>query len=208
MRLVVFAVAELAGGHIFKVGGYATVYFVSLFICTCGLLYVMMVIPAESDTNVNRSDERSNNAEAGKSISNTAEKDEKKINPIDNNHTEKSKILRTIREIIKKGNRSIVESYRYCIISIRNKDRPSLVCIFANSFRSYIRIKYPFRCLVRTRENGERKYILSLLGISLFSGMQRGVHKNGLLFTEKVFGWNVVDYTNYRSFECTVYAIR
>ena len=49
---------------------------------------------------------------------------------------------------------------------------------------------------------------MSLLGISLFSGMQRGVHKNGLLFTERVFGWTVVDYTDYRSFECTIYAIR
>ena len=38
--------------------------------------------------------------------------------------------------------------------------------------------------------------------------MQRGVHKNGLLFTERVFGWTVVDYTDYRSFECTIYAIR
>ena len=57
LRLVVFAVAELAGGHIFKVGGYETVYFASLFICTCGLLYVIMVIPAKSDTNINRSDE-------------------------------------------------------------------------------------------------------------------------------------------------------
>ena len=66
----------------------------------------------------------------------------------------------------------------------------------------------PPRCLVRTRDNGKRKLILSLLGVSMFSGMQKGVHKNGLLFTEKAFAWSVVDYTNYRSFECTIYALR
>ena len=66
----------------------------------------------------------------------------------------------------------------------------------------------PPRCLVRTRENGKRNLILSLLGVSMFSGMQKGVHKNGLLFTEKAFAWSVVDYTNYRSFECTIYALR
>ena len=61
---------------------------------------------------------------------------------------------------------------------------------------------------MKPRENGKRKFILSLLGISLFSGMQKGVHKNGLLFTQRVYGWNVVDYANYRSYECTIYAIR
>ena len=66
----------------------------------------------------------------------------------------------------------------------------------------------PPRCLVRSREDGKRKLILSLLGVSMFSGMQKGVHKNGLLFTEKAFAWSVVDYTNYRSFECTIYALR
>ena len=46
--MVVFPIAELAGGHIFEVGGYGTVYVTSLFACTCGLLYVIIVVPDET----------------------------------------------------------------------------------------------------------------------------------------------------------------
>ena len=40
-------IGEYAGGHLYQVGGYGTVYIVSLFICTCGLVYVLTVLRNE-----------------------------------------------------------------------------------------------------------------------------------------------------------------
>ena len=59
------------------------------------------------------------------------------------------------------------------------------------------------RCFIRKRENGTRKFILAILGLGIFRSLTHG-SGSGLLFTEKMFGWGVVEYANYSSFElCT-----
>ena len=63
------------------------------------------------------------------------------------------------------------------------------------------------RCFVRKRDTGTRKFILALLGISVFKRMTRGSN-NGLLFTERMFQWDVVKYTSYQALEMSVYAFR
>jgi len=60
-----------------------------------------------------------------------------------------------------------------------------------------------WRCFIRKRENGTRKFILAILGLGIFRSLTHG-SGSGLLFTEKMFGWGVVEYANYSSFElCT-----
>ena len=54
LSLIVFPIAEFAGGHIYQVGGYGTVYVISLFICFCGLLYVIIVVPDESGEDIKK----------------------------------------------------------------------------------------------------------------------------------------------------------
>ena len=63
------------------------------------------------------------------------------------------------------------------------------------------------RCFVKRRENGTRKFILAILGLSIFRAMLHG-QGSGLLFTEKMFGWDVVKYANYSSFELCTYIFR
>ena len=108
LTLVAMPVAELAGGHIFEVAGYGAVYIVSLCICTCGLLYVMVVIPSQTNISVERRD----SIVADESTPINTENDKKETKPKDDSVTKKSSLLQTIRKIITKGNRTIVESYR------------------------------------------------------------------------------------------------
>ena len=93
---------------IFEVAGYGAVYIVSLCICACGLLYVMVVIP--SQTNI--SAERRDSIVADESTHLNTENDKKETKPKDDSVTKKSTLLHTIRKIITNGNRTIVESYR------------------------------------------------------------------------------------------------
>ena len=53
--------------------------------------------------------------------------------------------------------------------------------------------------LLSKRENGERQIIMGMLALS-FIGSMRSRDTNGLLYTQKKFGWTVTQYTNYKSF--------
>jgi len=67
-----------------------------------------------------------------------------------------------------------------------------------------------YRCLIKERTNGKRKYLHSLLVISMFAGMAASwnTNNNGLLFTERMFGWELVQYTNFTSFALVIYSFR
>ena len=56
LSLIVMPIGEFAGGQIYQVGGYATVYIVSLFVCICGLIYVLIMMKEEQDSNVTKYD--------------------------------------------------------------------------------------------------------------------------------------------------------
>ena len=113
LSLIVFPIAEFAGGHIYQVGGYGTVYVISLFICFCGLLYVIMVVPDESmeDIHKNKQNKRDQNKsdEPDQLVYNKPQKD---IKLPFNNHQEKSRLLTTVNSMFLKGNKAIIESYR------------------------------------------------------------------------------------------------
>ena len=65
------------------------------------------------------------------------------------------------------------------------------------------------RCVVKNRGPGNRrKIIIGLLLISMISSMEMSAMRTGLLFTEKMFDWSVVDYTNYTAYSFTIYGLR
>ena len=66
------------------------------------------------------------------------------------------------------------------------------------------------RCLTKERPHGIRKLLHSLLVICLLAGMAASwnTSNNGLLFTERMFGWELVDYTNFVSFAFVIVALR
>ena len=82
-----------------------------------------------------------------------------------------------------------------------------LIYIYIENEHKLNAYSYIYRCFIRKRENGTRKFVLALLGISVFKSMTRGSH-NGLLFTERMFRWDVIKYTNYQAFEMSIAAIR
>jgi hypothetical protein len=53
-----------------------------------------------------------------------------------------------------------------------------------------------FRCFFKVRPNKTRRFIFALVGITLISGLSRP-WSSLLLYVEKMFGWTLVDYTNY-----------
>ena len=53
-------------------------------------------------------------------------------------------------------------------------------------------------CVPSQQQHGERGIILGMLALSFVGSFRTS--SNGLLYTEKKFGWTVVDYTNYKSF--------
>ena len=55
-------------------------------------------------------------------------------------------------------------------------------------------------CLLSDKEHGERPIILAVVGLSFLSQMRGSNNVNGLLYTERKFGWSVTQYTNYKSF--------
>ena len=67
-----------------------------------------------------------------------------------------------------------------------------------------------YRCLWKERPNGMRNYLHSILVVSMAAGMAASWNSgnNGLLFTERMFGWELVDYTNFTSFAFVIIALR
>ena len=99
-------IGEFAGGQIYKAGGYAIVYIASLFVCTCGIIYVMIVIPDELGNSVSKCDGLSRENVIPQVIKEAQkegiETHDKNMNCID-----------TIVHSFRLGNKSIFESYRY-----------------------------------------------------------------------------------------------
>ena len=54
------------------------------------------------------------------------------------------------------------------------------------------------RTLKKSRPNGEQKFLYAILFIMIFDEIGR--FHNGLLYTQKKFGWQVTDYTNYSTY--------
>jgi len=64
------------------------------------------------------------------------------------------------------------------------------------------------QCLVKPRTGSRRAVVIGLVSISVISSLERSAWSVGLLYTERKFGWNVVDYTNFSSFLFTVIGLR
>ena len=110
--MIVFPIAEFSGGHIYEVGGYGTVYVTSLFVCTCGLLYVIMVVPDDMGESVNPNDDLKSEIADQKSDTNLAKISIKET--IDKFPHDKGSVglLRKMKFMFGKGNKTIAESYR------------------------------------------------------------------------------------------------
>ena len=97
-------IGEFAGGHLYQVGGYGTVYIVSLFICTCGLFYVLMVLRNESRQNITK-DSNLNDEDETCNKQNTT----KEFRKYDIKY---GNCLQIITQGFQQGNKAIFESYR------------------------------------------------------------------------------------------------
>ena len=53
------------------------------------------------------------------------------------------------------------------------------------------------RTLKKSRPNGVHKLLYAVLFIMIFDDIGKHGNRNGLLYTQKKFGWQVTDYTNY-----------
>ena len=98
-------IGEFAGGQIYQVGGYATVYIVSLFVCICGLIYVLIMMKEEQDSNVTKYDrlsDKKNSIKTNDGIS---------IKGIETRNRNRS-FADPIVHVFREGNKSIIESYR------------------------------------------------------------------------------------------------
>ena len=112
LSLIVFPIAEFAAGQIFQVGGYGTVYIVSLFSCVCGLLYVIIVIPnrsksystARKQVPVSSTENKSGSIKSGREK--TTELDQHR------NMNKRLCLIKTLQTILRKGNKTIIDSYR------------------------------------------------------------------------------------------------
>ena len=98
-------IGEFAGGQIYQVGGYATVYIVSLFVCSCGLIYVLIMMKEEPYSNVKKYDGLKNKKDATETNEGT---NSKRIDTRNRNRSCADPIVHVFRE----GNKSIIESYR------------------------------------------------------------------------------------------------
>ena len=58
--------------------------------------------------------------------------------------------------------------------------------------------------LLSDKQYGERPIILAVVGLSFLSQMRGSNNVNGLLYTERKFGWSVTQYTNYKSFYVSI----
>ena len=64
------------------------------------------------------------------------------------------------------------------------------------------------RCVVKPRQGSKRLVVVTLLTITIISTMEFSVSSVGLLFVERQFGWNIVQYTNYYAFAITIFGLR
>ena len=112
LSLVVFPIAEFSGGHIFEVGGYEPVYITSLIICTCGLLYVILVVPKEATENTGQIADTMKNIVQDNSHGKCDKAFEKEVNTKSNNKNETPSFVQTLKSLLMKGNTTIIESYR------------------------------------------------------------------------------------------------
>lgn len=64
-----------------------------------------------------------------------------------------------------------------------------------------------YRCLIKVRPNGIRRYIFALLFTMTFGEMGK-TFGSSYLYTQKKFGWSVSDYTNYISFFVVIVLVR
>ena len=110
--MIVFPIAEFSGGHIYEVGGYGTVYVTSLFVCTCGLLYVIMIVPDDTGERVKANDDMKSEITGQKSDSNLANSSKKESDAKFSEHKGSAGLLRTMKFMFGNGNKTIVESYR------------------------------------------------------------------------------------------------
>ena len=62
----------------------------------------------------------------------------------------------------------------------------------------YQYLYFLLRTLKKSRPNGEQKFLYAILFIMIFDEIGR--FHNGLLYTQKKFGWQVTDYTNYSTY--------
>ena len=98
-------IGEFAGGQIYQVGGYATVYIVSLFVCSCGLIYVLIMMKEEPDSNVTKCDGLSNKKDSTEKNKGTHLKGIVA-------HNRNRSCADPIVHVFQEGNKSIIESYR------------------------------------------------------------------------------------------------
>ena len=110
LSLIVFPIAEFAAGQIFQIGGYGTVYIVSIFSCVCGLLYVIIVIPTRSKRYSTARKEVFSSTD-DKSGSYNSERENAEL-PQHRNMNKRLSLVKTLQTILKKGNKTIIDSYR------------------------------------------------------------------------------------------------
>ena len=110
--MIVFPIAEFSGGHIYEVGGYGTVYVTSLFVCTCGLLYVIVVVPDDTGQSIKENEDEKSEVTGQKSDSNSAKRFKKETDAKFLDDKGSVGLLRKMTFMFRKGNKTIVESYR------------------------------------------------------------------------------------------------
>ena len=98
-------IGEFAGGQIYHVGGYGTVYIVSTFICICGLIYVLFIVPDEQVTGIQNRDELNGEKDCVEIKGKMKEEQNK-------NELQNYDIADTVKHIFQLGNNAILESYR------------------------------------------------------------------------------------------------
>ena len=110
LSLIVFPIAEFAAGQIFQVGGYGTVYIISLFSCVCGLLYVIIVIPTRSKRYSTSRKEALSSTDDKSGLYNSGR--EKTEFHQHRNMNKRLSLNKTLETILRGGNKTIIDSYR------------------------------------------------------------------------------------------------
>lgn len=136
--LMIFPLAEVVGGQLYKYGGFYWVYGMSYGSVILAILYLTFCVPETLPSNEDHQ-------------------------LIDNNeeYMEPSAVAK-IKKVFIKGNKALIDQYH---------------------------------CLIKPREGSKRKIIAILVGISCLSSFEYS--GNGYLFAQKVFGWDLVTYTNW-----------
>ena len=108
--MIIFPIAEFAGGQIFQIGGYGTVYIVSIFSCVCGLLYVSVVIPNRSKSYSTARKEMLSSTDDKSGFYNSG-KEQTEFHQ-HRNMNKRLSLIKTLETIFRKGNKTIIDSYR------------------------------------------------------------------------------------------------